>query len=209
MLNLISSKSKLAIELSRLNGFENPKLLLEQYPLDSETASLILWTAFLNQDIEGKVIADLGSGPGILAKGCLLLGAGKVYLVEKDPEAIKISKQNIKGKKAVFINQDIKDFNKQVDTVIQNPPFGTKTRHADKIFLEKAMLLSSTIYSLHKITSKGFISALAHDNQFTIQQIIPIKMQLKPTYRFHQKPKKQIELGLWVLKKKKILKDIS
>ena len=203
MLNLINSKNKLAIELSKLHGFQNPKLLLEQYSLDSETASFILWTAFLNKDIENKIIADLGSGPGIIALGCLLLGAKKVYLVEKDKEAFEISKQNIKDKRAVFLNQDIQDFNQKVDVVIQNPPFGTKTKHADKEFLEKAMSLSSTIYSLHKITSHNFIQALTKYHGFKVEKIIPIKVNLKKTFKFHTKKKQAIELGIWVLRKKK------
>ena len=92
------TKNKLAIELSRLKGFEQFDVNLEQYSLDSEAASIILWTAFLNKDIENKVIADLGAGPGILAKGCLLLGAKKVYLAETDSKALSIAKENIHEK---------------------------------------------------------------------------------------------------------------
>lgn len=196
------TKKTLARELSRLSGFQNPEIRLEQYHLDSETAAFILWTAFMNNDLKGKTIADSGAGPGILAAGCLLLGAKKVYLVELDKSALAIAKQNINNKKAVFLNQDVKDFNKKVDVVIQNPPFGTKQKHADKIFLGKAMQISDKIYSLHKITSRNFIAALAHDNGFHVQQIIPLTTPLKATYSFHKKPKKNIELGLWVLERK-------
>ncbi len=196
------TKNNLAIQLSKLKGFTNPKIKLEQYSLDSETASLILWAAFLNNDIENKVIADLGAGTGILAKGCLLLNAEKVYCVEKDPAAISILKENIKEKNAIFINKDIKDFNNKVDVVIQNPPFGTKQKHADKNFLEKAMQIAGRIYSLHKITSRDFIASLAKDNGFVVEQVIPITINLKATYSFHSKQKKAIALGLWVLERK-------
>ena len=196
------TKNNLAIQLSKLKGFTNPKIKLEQYSLDSETASLISWAAFLNNDIENKVLADLGAGTGILAKGCLLLKAKKVYCVEKDPAALSILKENIKEKNAILINKDIKDFNNKVDVVIQNPPCGTKNKHADKDFLEKAMQLAGKIYSLHKITSRGFIAALAKDNHFVVEHVIPITTHLKATYSFHKKPKKAIALGLWVLKRK-------
>src|SRR3989344_5799872 len=196
------TKNKLAIELSRLKGFEQFDVNLEQYSLDSEAASIILWTAFLNKDIENKVIADLGAGPGIMAKGCLLLGAKKVYLVETDSKALSIAKENIHEKNTIFINQSVENFNEQVDTVIQNPPFGTKQKHADKVFLEKAMEVSNVIYSLHKITSKGFINALSEDNGFKVEQVIPLKMKLGKTYTFHKKSKQTVELGLWILRRK-------
>ena len=196
------TKNNLAIHLSHVKGFTHPKLQLEQYALASETASLILWAAFMNNDIKGKIIADLGSGPGIIAKGSLLLGAKKVYCVEKDRKAFAILRKNIQEKNAILINQDIQEFNNKVDVVIQNPPFGTKNKHADKHFLEKAMQIANKIYSLHKITSRSFISALAKDNNFAVEQLIPIKMQLKATYSFHKKPKHNIHLGLWVLKRK-------
>ena len=195
------TKKTLARELSRLSGFSHPEIRLEQYHLDSEVAAFILWTAFMHEDIQGKTIADLGSGPGILAVGCLLLGAKKVYLVELDKAALAIAKLNISNKKAVFLNQDIRNFHKKVDVVIQNPPFGTKQKHADRDFLKKAMQLAPKIYSLHKITSKSFITAFAHDHGFQVQQLIPISTTLKATYAFHKKPKQAIELGLWILRR--------
>jgi len=193
------NKKQLAIKLSKLKGFENPKLKLEQYFLDSEIAADMIWTAYLNGDIKNKVIADLGAGTGILGYGALLLGAKKVYLIEKDKEVIKIAKENIKDK-INFVNKDIKDFNVKVDTIIQNPPFGTKDEHADKLFLEKAMKLSNTIYSLHKITSKKFIRKLVRENfKFKIYEV---NVPLKKTYGFHKKRIYYVKCGIWMLNRK-------
>ena len=69
------TKKQLGISLSKLNKIEQPNLLLEQYQTDSEIASEILWTAFLNGNIENKTIADFGTGNGIFAYGSLLLNA--------------------------------------------------------------------------------------------------------------------------------------
>ena len=45
---------------------------------------------------------------------------------------------------------DINGFNEKVDTVIQNPPFGVKKEHADKIFLEKILqFLYDLIFLFH------------------------------------------------------------
>ena len=87
------TKSKLAIQLSKLKVFETAKIKLEQYPTDSEIAADILWNAFMQHDIEGKVIADLGAGTGVLGIGALLLNAKKVCFVEKDKEAVKLLKE--------------------------------------------------------------------------------------------------------------------
>ena len=84
------SKSSLAIELSKLKVFNQANVSLEQYPTDSEIAATILWQAKMNNDIEDKIIADLGAGTGILGIGALLLGADYVYFVEKDEKAIEI-----------------------------------------------------------------------------------------------------------------------
>lgn len=194
------NKKQLAIELSKLKSFEKPKLKLEQYFLDSEIAAELLWLAYLNSDIKNKIIADLGGGTGVLSYGALLLGAKKVYLVEKDKDAVKIAKKNILNKKIRFINKDIKYFNVKVDTVIQNPPFGTKDKHIDKLFLEKAMNLSNKIYSIHKITSKTFIEKLAGD-KFNIQ-IKNIEIPLKRIYKFHKKKIYYVKAGIWFLGRK-------
>ena len=61
------SKSTLAVRLSKLKGFLQPKLASEQYATDSETAADLLWLAFMNGDVKDKVIADFGCGTGILA----------------------------------------------------------------------------------------------------------------------------------------------
>lgn len=195
------TKKQLAIKLSKLKTFSKPKLSLEQYNIDSEIAALMLWTAYLNNDIGERVIADLGCGNGILGKGALLLGAKKVYFLDKDKEAIKLAKENVNSKKAIFINKDVADFNKKVDIVIQNPPFGTKRKHSDKIFLEKAMELGNRIYSIHKITSKSFIKALIK-NKFDFRGILEFSLPLKATYKFHKKKYYRVKVGCWILERK-------
>ncbi|MBU1204096.1 MAG: METTL5 family protein [Nanoarchaeota archaeon] len=196
------TKSQLAIQLSKLRTFTNPILKLEQYATDSETAAEIIWTAYLDNDIENRTIADLGSGTGVLAYGCLILGAKKVYLVEKDKEANKIASHNLSQfKNFKIIKSDIKDFRKKVDIVIQNPPFGTKTIHADREFLKKAMQVSKKIYSLHKTSTKDFISTFAKKNNFRIKRIISFSHPIKQTYKHHKKSIHRTKVSCFVLEK--------
>lgn len=196
------TKSQLAIELSKLKTFENPNLKLEQYPTDSETAAEILWTAYLNGDITNKTIADFGSGTGILSYATLKLGAKQVYLIEIDSKTNQIAKENLKQfKNFEIIQSDIKDFNKKVDTIIQNPPFGTKIKHADKEFLEKAFQISNKIYSLHKTSTKDFIIKLAKQHNFKTQNIIHFNHPIKQIYKHHKKPIERVKVSLFIFEK--------
>src|SRR3989344_9379113 len=89
------TKSGLAIELSKLKVFESPKVRQEQYPTDSEIAASVLWNAYILGDLEGKVIADLGCGTGILGIGALLLGAKEVLFVDSDEKALERAKNSL------------------------------------------------------------------------------------------------------------------
>ena len=195
------TKSKLAIDLSKLKGVDKPKIKLEQYVTDSEIAAEILWTAYLNGDIEDKVIADLGCGNGIFSFGCLKLNAGKVFAVEKDKEALKIAKENIDNEKCEFVNSDVKEFDEQVDTVIQNPPYGTRNKHADREFLIKSFEIGKMVYSMHKLSTVRFVEKIAKDNQFEVVNLLKFKLPLKKSYEFHKSKVKRIEVGCWIFRK--------
>ena len=195
------TKKQLAIKLSKLKAFENPSAKLEQYQTDSEIAASILWFAYQQGDIEGKVIADFGCGTGILGHGAILLGAKRVYFVDTDDKALAIAQEQVKSDKAYFVNEDILNFKFEIDTVIQNPPFGTKVEHSDKTFLEKAMMLSGNIYSMHKITTQKFVFSISESNGFRVVHLMEFKLPLKKTMKFHKKPVKYIDIGCWHLKR--------
>jgi len=191
-------KKKLEIQLSKLKQLEEFDLDLEQYTTDSSQASEILLWAYNNRDIENKIIADFGCGNGILGIGALLLNAKKVYFIDNDKKAIKITKENTKT--GEFILDDISNFSKPIDTVIMNPPFGVRNRKADKIFLETAMKYSKSIYSIHKIESKDFINKLCKENNFKVETIKEFKILLKKTQKFHKKERYYVHVGCWYLK---------
>lgn len=199
----VNSKSRLAIELSKLKVFEQPDLATEQYPMDSEHGAEVLWDAYFKGDIENKTIADLGCGTGILGIGALLLGARIVYFVDSDETAINTAKENLKRfeeiekDKAVFIVQDVKGFNEKVNTVIQNPPFGTKQKHADRDFLMKAFDIADVIYSFHKATSNIFIEKISADNGFKIANYYKFDFPIKASQFFHKRKIHRINVGCW------------
>lgn len=204
------NKKSLAVLLSKLKIFEKPEVNLEQYTTEAELASGILWDIYLKKDIQDKVIADLGCGTGILGLGALILGAKKAYLVDVDKSALSIARKNKEFLEreldlelsAEFISKNIEDFNKKVDVVLQNPPFGVKRIHADKAFLLKAMGIADSVYSLHKIESAEFIEKLAMDNGFVIKKVDRISFPLRKVFGFHRKKRHFVDIGVWHIKKK-------
>ncbi|MBI2575452.1 50S ribosomal protein L11 methyltransferase [Candidatus Woesearchaeota archaeon] len=199
------TKSRLAIILSQLRQFSSPKLLAEQYTTDSETAAGTLWLAYMNGDIEGKVIADFGCGTGILGIGCLLLGAKKVYFIDNDEAAISIAAANLNkirgickfSGKAELLCSDIGEFSKKADVVFQNPPFGTKARHADREFLLRAFQTADVVYSFHKSSTEMFVRALCRDGGFAITHKVSYDMPLKRTQAFHKRDVHRIGVALY------------
>lgn len=191
------TKKQLAIQLSKLQVFENPKLKLEQYTTDSEIAATVLWDALMKGDIANKVIADLGAGTGILGIGALLLGAKHVYFVEKDEDAVTGLYTNLRmlrNKNYTVLQMDIAGFSEKVDTVLQNPPFGTKQKHADKSFLEKAFASGDVVYSFHKTATDAFVRAIAADYSFTVAETYHFLFPLRQTYAYHRKNLERIEV---------------
>ena len=175
-----------------MEGFASPKLALRQYMTPPSIASELLWTAYMNGDIDRRDVYDLGTGTGMLAIGAALLGAS-VTGFDIDRDAIKIAIRNASRLKAniTIIEKDIEDVEGYCDTVIMNPPFMVKGGKNDKIFLEKAFSLSDRVYSIHTahtrewirsfVESKGFNSMLIGSRDFPLPK--QFAHQLKPLVR--------------------------
>lgn len=199
------NKKQLSVILSRIKVFENPDVQLEQYATDSNIAADLLWNAFLEGDVEGKVIADLGCGPGIFGLGSLVLGAKEVHFVDIDKSTIDIAKGNLKllesllGRKfkAKFHNINVADFRKKCDVIIENPPFGVKETHHDKLFLLQAMNLAPVVYSFHKRSTASFVESIFHDNGFRIKRVWSYHFPIKHLFWFHKKPVFHADVACW------------
>ena len=202
-------KRELALLLSQLESLPNQEAQLEQYQTEGDVAANFLWDVYMQGNIEVKEIADLGCGNGILGIGALLLGAKKVHFVDLDAKAIKIVKKNKQliekeiGTKlnATFTQKDVRNFKEIVDVVVQNPPFGVQTAHADKPFLLAAMKIAPLIYSFHKIESKQFIKALTKDHGFKVVKMTEIRFPLRKTQAYHKKKTYTVQVGIWQIER--------
>lgn len=194
-------KKSLAIALEKLEGFQNPKIWLEQYTTPPTLAAEIVVNAKLMGDL--NFVVDLGCGTGILAIAASMLNA-KALGVDIDIEALKIARKNaIKFNANVdFVACDVKTLAIKAKglTTIMNPPFGIKKRHADKPFLIKAMEFSNVIYTMHSAGSERFVKALCN-KKFKITHLWKYKIPLKRTYSFHEKEFKFIAIEVYRLER--------
>jgi len=213
----MTTKRQLAKELENLSKFKQLDIKKEQYTTPGDIASQILWEAFMLGDIEYKKILDLGCGNGILGIGALLLGAKEVIFIDIDKEALDVCKHNVIElnndldqnynvlSKCEFIISDVNDLdinkikNYKINTVIMNPPFGTKIKHVDKEFLKKAIEIvknGGTIYSFHKSSTLRFVDTFCKDNNKKVTHKFDFKYPLYSSYKFHEKPKKFIDVSV-------------
>lgn len=199
------AKQSLAVALSRLKHFDVAKVALEQYPTESELAAELLWHAFMAGDLEGKRVLDLGAGTGILAIGAALLGAADVAAVEMDPAAISILRENADLYEGVerlrIVESDIRAYAERADLVVMNPPFGTKVRHADRAFLERAASLAPVIYTIHKTTTDHFVRAFAEDHGLAVPWAEERALRLKRTMAHHERERRDVAVTLYRLEK--------
>ncbi len=199
------AKQSLAVALSRLETFTNPDVRLEQYATESELAAELLWEARIAGHLAGKVL-DLGAGTGILTIGAALLGAKEVVAVEKDPAAIAILTRNAEryeGTEQVrIVEGDITAHREPAETVIMNPPFGTKEKHADRVFLGRATALAPIIYTIHKTTTEGFVRAFAEDAGYTITWERRREFPLAKSMAHHTRERRRIAVTLFRLVKR-------
>lgn len=182
-------KKELEILLQKIEREIELKENLEQYITPAEIASDILWIA--REDINRKVVIDLGCGTGIFSIGSAILNAKKVIGVDIDESLIEIAKKEAEkiGVKIDFFVEDIENFNIKGDVTIMNPPFGAQyaSRHADKIFLKKAMELTECIYSLHLKNTENFLEKFIEENGWKIRYKKEYKFPLKACLPFHKK----------------------
>ena len=186
----MTTKSALAIRLSKLKGFSSHGIASEQYPTEPEIAAEIVWNAFMRGDIQGKTILDLGCGTGILGIACLLLGARRAAFVDIDEKALETAAENLRtaGTSSYDIFcMDARKTELKADAVVMNPPFGTKTRHADREFLLKAFSSASVVYSIHKAATANFLARISSDNGFRITNAYPFDLPIRKTHAFHRR----------------------
>ena len=190
-------------------GFQRHAWSLEQYPIPPSVASECLSRLQLEHSaFEGKRVADFGCGSGILAIGCVLLGAVQVIAVDIDEDSVRLTQQNainkgIDDKILTCICMDIKDVTisdipVQLDTIIMNPPFGTKNNEGiDRLFVEKSLELASTVYSFHKTSTRDYwLGTVAKELNCKVEPLFQVQFPIDRLFRFHRQDRKNIVVDI-------------
>jgi len=188
---------ELESHLQEVEQFQAPKILLEQYSTRPHIAACMLHTMAASfDDIEDKTVADLGCGSGVLAVGCAMLGAGYVLGFDVDPDALQLMSENVEDfemDNLDAINIDVKNigdgWHKKFDTVVMNPPFGTKhNKGLDLLFLQTGLNLSRrAVYSLHKTSTRDHVVKKAEQWGAKAQVLAELRYDLPASYKHHKK----------------------
>ncbi|KAH1057184.1 hypothetical protein J1N35_035249 [Gossypium stocksii] len=192
--------------LGDLQQFTTPKVELEQYPTGPHIASRLLYTAENSfDDISNKVVADFGCGCGTLGAAAALLGAEQVIGIDIDPQSLEIASMNAEDLELDidFIQCDISNLgwrDQIVDTVVMNPPFGTRKKGIDMDFLFVALKVASqAVYSLHKTSTRDYIkrTSLRDLNASSAEVLCELRFDVPQLYKFHKKKEVDIAVDLW------------
>jgi putative methylase len=193
-------KHDLAIKLQTIGSHPKPKVSLEQYSISADLAAEILFRAcYEYDDIEGKSVVDLGAGTGRLVLGASMLGAKCAIGVELDQETLKTAEANSRqlGLSADWIVADIEALRGPVDTVVMNPPFGTRRAHNDVRFLQTAIRISKVTYSIHKTSTREYLERWLRKHGSRPNVILTSDLAIPHQFPFHRKLRGHVEVDIF------------
>ena len=191
-------RKRLEIALQKLRPLESRSARLEQYGTPAAVAADILWEAFSAGDIHGRSVADLGCGNGVFCIGAKLMGADRAVGIDLDPGAVKMAAENAAalGVSVELVEGDVSTLPGPFDTVLQNPPFGAQTRHADRAFIEKALSLAPVTYSLHNDGTQAFVAGMVGALGGRSEAVKRYKFEIPYAFEFHRKANETISVVL-------------
>lgn len=204
------SKKELEIKISQLKGFVKPKKKLEQYITPDNIVAEMVHLAYIQGNIENKIIIDLCSGTGKIAIATSFYKPKMVIGIEKDRDAVRIALENRKLMKAIntyfvlgdALNLPIKA--KKV-TVLQNPPFGIINKDIKDVDVVKVVSkIADWIYSIHKggnQKTRNFLVSFYKSVGFNVLIIKEFLFMIPWQFDFHKKPKTKISVDLYVARK--------
>lgn len=199
----ITRKKHLEMKLQSIPNHPKPKVGLEQYTTPATIASDLVWNAFSLGDIENRNVVDLGCGTGVFAIASALMGSASSVGVDVDGDSIRLAfdvKDKLNVDNADFIVSDICEFNpaSDVDTVFQNPPFGSQKKAdsgQDLKFVDKAIDLNPyVLYSFHMASTQDFLIGYYEDNNLEITHIFRYNFPIPKIYDFHTKEKRNVDV---------------
>lgn len=136
---------------------------------------------------------------------CVRARLSAVVGVDIDPDALTIAQENLSEldiDNVDLVNADVTRAplwrcGQLFDTVVMNPPFGTKTRGVDMHFLRAGWeACTGAVYSLHKTSTREHIFKKAREWGASIEVVAELRYNLDATYKFHKQRSVDIEVDL-------------
>ena len=137
-----------------------------------------------------------------------MLGASFVTGFDIDDDALSVFRENAEGFEIDnydLIRADVnsEDFagagsrlRKAFDTVVMNPPFGTKhNRGIDMAFLRRGLEMARTaVYSLHKTATREHVLRKAEEWGARAEVVAQLRYDLPASYKHHKKASVDIDV---------------
>ncbi|KAF1761767.1 hypothetical protein GCK72_010023 [Caenorhabditis remanei] len=202
--------------LNQLEGFEKPKIKLEQYATSSELAVSMMEMINELVGLDGVKLVDVGCGCGMLmTTAATLYEPESVLGIELDEDALKVCARNIEfadvQERCEVLQADVLDSETDLprgtfDVAIINPPFGTKNNTGvDMKFVQVGLELIRTggsVFSLHKSSTRDFILKTANKwENVKADCCAQMRWCLPATYKFHKQKAVDIDVDLIQFKK--------
>jgi len=73
------------------------------------------------------------------------------------------------------------------DTVVMNPPFGTKRKHLDRTFLAKAIGIAPVTYSIHKSSTRDYLLKYLERRGCGVRAILEYTLEIPRMFERHMK----------------------
>ncbi|UCE13784.1 MAG: methyltransferase [Candidatus Heimdallarchaeota archaeon] len=199
----VSLYKKIISFVDRIDSFKSPRVQLEQYSFPSDMIAFILIMA--SDDITGQNVVDLGCGTGKFTLPLQKFFSNRILGVDIDPIAIntlrKLGKQenliiDLLITSVEFLEPN--NWRKKYHTTLMNPPFGTKRRKIDFVFLKQALRYSQTVISIHKSNPKSWnlINSLGSQHGKKVKILATVTYPLFPSFPFHTKKRHLINVDI-------------
>lgn len=167
----------------------------EQVPTPAPLAAWLIYQAHGFGDVEGRTVADLGCGTGILAIGAAAMGAGRVVGVDRDADALETARRTARDLDVAvdWVRADVAGWEGRVDTVLMNPPWGTRRKGADRPFLAAAVRLAEVAYSFHRAGTEGFVVSFVEDLGGEVEETWDVDFPVPHQHRYQRETEREVQ----------------
>ncbi|MFX1285422.1 MAG: METTL5 family protein [Promethearchaeota archaeon] len=190
--------------VNTINSFHKGKIQLEQYTLPAQLIAFILVS--LEKDLKNQRIVEFGSGTGRISLPLVKFFSTHLLCVDVDSKTIYDLKRLFKEQKLeveLLISAieflETYSWKNSYELSIMNPPFGTKRRGIDVVFLEKALVFSKKVISIHKSNqeSRKLINRISRSYNKSCEILATLEFPIPPLFRFHKKKSHYVRVDVY------------